>query len=211
MPTTIIDPFKPASVLLKAKDDKTGELLAGSTVNIGRGFKTILTLTTGSDGTASTLLPINSRTRSDFWVKQVKAPAGYEIYKPAKAFKAKPGDAVTVTVPNAKKTSGTTPAPNSSEEPSDEPTTDTSTPSTPAPEQGDSPASSSTAPADAPVAGDTALSSTAPAPKGSLAHTGADATPWLLGGAGILLAAGGGAVFATRRRRTEHGGDSPQD
>ncbi|MEK8146250.1 hypothetical protein NKH18_48485 [Streptomyces sp. M10(2022)] len=56
-PLTIVDPFKDASVLLKAKDDKTGKLLAGSTVNIGSGDKTLLTLTTGSDGTASGKLP----------------------------------------------------------------------------------------------------------------------------------------------------------
>ncbi|WP_406463390.1 SpaA isopeptide-forming pilin-related protein [Streptomyces sp. NBC_01622] len=210
-PLTIIDPFKPASVLLKAKGDKTGKLLAGSTVNIGSDDKTILTLTTGSDGTASGNLPINSRTGSDFWVKQIKAPAGYEIHKPSKAFRVKPGEPVTVTVTNAKKTSGTTPEPPSSEKPSDEPTTDTSTPDSSAPEQGDSPASSSTAPSDGPVADSTAPSSTAPAPRGSLAHTGADATPWLLGGAGVLLAAGGGAVFAARRRRTEHDSDSAQD
>ena len=117
-PLTIIDPFKPASVLLKAKDDKTGKLLAGSTVNIGSGDKTILTLTTSSDGTASGKLPINSRTGSDFWIKQVKAPEGYEIYKPSKAFRAKPGAPVTVTVTNAK--SATTPPP--TEKPTDKPT-----------------------------------------------------------------------------------------
>ncbi|MDQ0810254.1 hypothetical protein QFZ63_001968 [Streptomyces sp. B3I7] len=117
-PLTIIDPFKPASVLLKAKDDKTGKLLAGSTVNIGSGDKTILTLTTSSDGTATGNLPINARTGSDFWVKQVKEPEGYEIYKPSKAFKAKPGDPVTVTVTNAK--SVTTPPP--TEKPTDKPT-----------------------------------------------------------------------------------------
>lgn len=89
-PLTIIDPFKPASLRLKAKDDKTGKLLAGSTVNIGSGDKAILTLTTRSDGTASGKLPINSRTGSDFWVKHVKAPAGYEIYTSVQAFKAKP-------------------------------------------------------------------------------------------------------------------------
>jgi hypothetical protein len=115
---TIVAPFKAASVLLKGKDDKTGKLLAGSRVNIGSGDKTILTLTTGADGTASGKLPINSRTSTDFWVKQVKAPAGYNIYKPSKAFKAKPGDPVTVTVTNAK--NATTPPP--SEKPTDKPT-----------------------------------------------------------------------------------------
>ncbi|MEU9939056.1 SpaA isopeptide-forming pilin-related protein [Streptomyces lavendulae] len=43
-------------------------------------------------------------------------------------------------------------------------------------------------------------------PPGSLAHTGADATTWLAGGATVLLAAGGGLYLINRRRRT---GDAP--
>ncbi|MFB7328660.1 collagen binding domain-containing protein [Streptomyces sp. NPDC056190] len=54
---TIVDPFKPAQVLLKTKDDKTGKLLPGATVNIGSGDKTLLTLTTGPKGT----YPVNCR------------------------------------------------------------------------------------------------------------------------------------------------------
>ncbi|MFI2204663.1 collagen binding domain-containing protein [Streptomyces sp. NPDC020192] len=197
-PLTIVDPFKAASVLLKAKDDKTGKLLAGSTVNIGSGDKTILTLTTGSDGTASGKLPINSRTGTDFWVKQVKAPAGYEIYKPSKAFKAKPGDPVTVTVSNAK--TATTPPP--TERPTDKPS-DKPTPDKPGKDEDvPTPSASGT-----PTSDETASSSAAPAPAGSLAHTGADATPWLIGGAGVLIAAGGGALFAARRRRADHSTD----
>ncbi len=99
---TITDPFKAAKVLLQARDDKTGKLLAGATVNIGSGDETLLTLTTGSNGTASGKLAINSRTGSHFWAKQVKASAGYNIYKPSKEFEAKPGDPVTVTITNAK-------------------------------------------------------------------------------------------------------------
>ncbi|WP_435217961.1 SpaA isopeptide-forming pilin-related protein [Streptomyces sp. bgisy034] len=202
-PLTIVDPFKAASVLLKANDDKTGKLLAGSTVNIGSGDKTILTLTTGSDGTASGKLPINSLTGSDFWVKQVKAPAGYDIYKPSKEFKAKPGDPVTVTVTNAK--TATTPPP--THKPTDKPTekpSDKPSPDKPGKDEDvPAPSASGTPPSD-----ETASSTAAPAPAGSLAHTGADATPWLIGGAGVLIAAGGGALVVTRRRRTD---DSTND
>ncbi|MEU9398016.1 SpaA isopeptide-forming pilin-related protein [Streptomyces sp. NPDC048324] len=201
-PLTITDPFKPATVTLKARDSKNGKLLPGSTVNIGTGDTTLLTITTGAGGTASAKLPINSRTGTIFWVKQTKAPAGYDLYKPSKSFTAKPGSPVTVTVTNAKTTT-TTPAPSSSEKPSDRPTTDDSTPDKPNPDQGDSTSSSSTSPSDTAVIAKTATSTAAPAFKGTLAHTGADATPWLLGGAGILLAAGGGAVFAARRRRAD--------
>ncbi|NUS85669.1 MAG: LPXTG cell wall anchor domain-containing protein [Streptomyces sp.] len=196
-PLTIVDPFKDASVLLKAKDDKTGKLLAGSTVNIGSGDKTLLTLTTGSDGTAVGKLPINSRTGTDFWVKQVKAPAGYDLYKPSKEFKAKPGDPVTVTTTNAE--TATTPPP--TERPTDKPTdkpSDKPTPGKPGKDE-DTPAPSDSA---TPTSDETASSTAAPAPEGSLAHTGADATPWLLGGAGLLIVAGGGALVVARRRRT---------
>jgi hypothetical protein len=41
-PLTITDPFKPATVTLKAKDSKSGKLLPGSTVNIGTGDRTVL-------------------------------------------------------------------------------------------------------------------------------------------------------------------------
>lgn len=201
-PLTIVDPFKDASVRLKAKDDKSGKLLPGSTVNIGSGNKTILTLTTGPDGTATGKLPINSRTGTDFWVKQVKAPEGYDIYKPSKTFKAKPGDPVTVTTTNAK--TATTPPP--TEKPTGKPTGKPShkpTPDKPGKDE-DTPVPSAS---ETPSADETTSSTAAPAPEGTLAHTGADATPWLIGGAGVLIAAGGGALFAVRRRRT----DAPAD
>ncbi|MFG3136523.1 SpaA isopeptide-forming pilin-related protein [Streptomyces sp. NPDC048211] len=207
-PLTIVDPFKDALLLLKAKDDKTGKLLAGSTVNIGSGDKTLLTLTTGSDGTASGKLPLNSRTSSDFWVKQVKAPDGYEIYKPSKAFKAKPGDPVTVTVTNVK--TATTPLPTEkptdkpTDKPSDEPS-DRPTPDKPGKDE-DIPTPSASA-TDTPTTDEIASSTAAPAPAGSLAHTGADATPWMIGGAGVLICAGGGALYAARRRRTDDSTD----
>ncbi|KMS67733.1 ligand-binding membrane protein [Streptomyces viridochromogenes] len=200
-PLTIVDPFKAALLMLKAKDDKTGKLLAGSMVNIGSGDKTILTLTTGSDGTASGKLPINSRTGNDFWIKQIKAPNGYEIYKPSKAFKAKPGDPVTVTVTNAK--TATTPPP--TEKPSDKPTTKPTGRPTPAkPGKSEGTSSPSASPSGTPATDENASITAAPTPEGALAHTGADATPWLLGGAGVLLASGGGALLVARRRRTDN-------
>ncbi|MFE1071215.1 SpaA isopeptide-forming pilin-related protein [Streptomyces sp. NPDC058783] len=199
---TIVDPFKAASVLLKAKDDKTGKLLAGSTVNIGSGDKTILTLTTGADGTATGKLPINSRTGSDFWVKQVKAPAGYDLYKPSKAFKAKPGGPVTVTVTNAK----TATSPPSTEKPTDRPTEKPSgEPSADKPgKDEDAPAPSASG---TPTSDEATSSTAAPALTGALAHTGADATPWMIGGAGVLIAAGGGALAMARRRRADDSTD----
>ncbi|GAU70711.1 outer membrane protein [Streptomyces sp. NBRC 110611] len=208
-PLTITDPFKPASLLLKAKDDKSGKLLAGSKVNIGSGDKTLLTLTTGADGTASGELPINSRTGTDFWAKQVKAPDGYDLYKPSKPFTAKPGHPVTVTVTNAK-ISTPTPTEKPTDKPTDKPTekatdkpTGKSAPDDPV--EDNAPSQPSASPSETPANDETGSGAAVPEPDGALAHTGADATPWLLGGAGLLLAAGGGALIAARRHRT---GDS---
>ncbi|GAB2813752.1 hypothetical protein GCM10027073_52540 [Streptomyces chlorus] len=52
---------------------------------------------------------------------------------------------------------------------------------------------------------ETASGATATEQKGVLPQTGADVTPWLLVGAGLLLAAGTGAIFAVRRTRTADG------
>ncbi|MFF2189716.1 hypothetical protein [Streptomyces sp. NPDC058155] len=201
-PLTITDPFKAAKVLLQAKDDKTGKILAGSTVNIGIGGKTLLTLTTGRSGTATGELPVTSR-KTEFWVKQIKAPADYDLYKPAKTFTAGPGAPVTVTVTNAK--TATTPNPGPSDKPTPQPT---GTPSAPAERPGSGGIGGAkptgtpdvnSSPTGAGPAGDT----TPTAPAGSLAHTGSDATVWLLGGAGLLVAAGGGTLIAVRQRRTD--------
>ncbi|MFF8918263.1 SpaA isopeptide-forming pilin-related protein [Streptomyces sp. NPDC015032] len=211
---TITDPFKAAKVLLQAKDDKTGKLLTGATVNIGSGDKTLLTLTTGANGTASGELPVSSR-KTEFWVKQIKAPAGYHLYKPVKTFAAGPGAPVTVTVTNAE--TATTPKPDPSGKPTDKPTP---TPSTPEDKPthdssgGMSPSSTRSAtPSTDPSLPATAATeeATPKTPDGSLAHTGADATPWLLGAGGLLVAAGSSALIAARRRSCRKPANTAQD
>nr|WTC07104.1 SpaA isopeptide-forming pilin-related protein [Streptomyces anthocyanicus] len=208
---TITDPFKAAKVLLQAKDDKTGKLLPGATVNIGTGSSTLLTLTTGAKGTASGELPMSSR-KAQFWVKEIKAPAGYDLYKPTKTFTAGPGDPVTVTVTNAKTT--TTPKPEPSGKPTHTPT-DTPSSSPGKPNSGTDRATPSASDSDTPETDTSAIAatpvgdSTPKTPTSSLAHTGADATLWLIGGAAVLIAAGGGALAVARRSRTDsHTDDS---
>ncbi|MEV5013366.1 collagen binding domain-containing protein [Streptomyces sp. NPDC053780] len=202
---TITDPFKAAKVLLQAKDDKTGKLLPGATVNIGTGSSTLLTLTTGAKGTTSGELPMSSR-KAQFWVKEIKAPAGYDLYKPTKTFTAGPGDPVTVTVTNAKTT--TTPKPEPSGKPTHTPT-DTPSSSPGKPNSGTDRATPSASDSDTPETDTSAIAatpvgdSTPKTPTGSLAHTGADATLWLIGGAAVLIAAGGGALAVARRSRTD--------
>ncbi|MFE7810752.1 collagen binding domain-containing protein [Streptomyces sp. NPDC057433] len=201
---TITDPFKAAKVLLQAKDDMTGKLLPGATVNIGTGTSTLLTLTTGAKGTASGELPMSSR-KAQFWVKEIKAPVGYDLYKPTKTFTAGPGVPVTVTVTNTKAT--TTPKPEPSGKPAHTPT---DTPASPGkPNSGTGRATPSASGSDTPepdfstIAATPVGDSTPKRPTGSLAHTGADATPWLIGGAAVLIAAGGGALAVARRSHSD--------
>ncbi|AWW36488.1 SpaA isopeptide-forming pilin-related protein [Streptomyces cadmiisoli] len=209
---TITDPFKAAKVLLQAKDDKTGSLLPGATVNIGTGTSTLLTLTTGTKGAASGELPVSSR-RTQFWVKEIKAPAGYDLYKPTKTFTAGPGAPVTVAVTNAK--TATDPKPDPSSKPTHRPTDSPSSPGKPnSGTAGATPSASGSdtpEPDSSPVAATSVKDSTQKTPTGSLAHTGADATPWLVGGAAVLIAAGGGALLLARRSRTDSlTDDSPE-
>lgn len=208
---TITDPFKAARILLRAKDAKTGRLLPGATVNIGTGASTLLTLTTGAKGTATGKLPVPSR-KTQFWAKEIKAPAGYDPYKPAKSFTAGPGTPVAVTVTNTR--TATDPKP----DPSDKPTRNPSdTPSTlqgnpdsgdggakPSPQDGGTPDPASSTAAVSPL-GD----STTKAPAGSLARTGADATAWIAAGAGCLAAAGAIILAAVRHRSST--GSEPED
>ncbi|MGW5868298.1 SpaA isopeptide-forming pilin-related protein [Streptomyces sp. NPDC055239] len=203
---TITDPFKAAKVLLRAKERKTGKLLPGATVNIGTGTSTLFTLTTGSKGTASGELPVSSR-KAQFWVKEIKAPAGYDLYKPSKTFSAGPGAPVTVTVTNSKTATTAPPTHKPTARPTDTPShkpTGKPSPSKPGKDEDVSAPSASGTPT---TDDETAPSTAAPAPAGSLARTGADAAPWLIGGAGLLIAAGGSTLFAARRRRTDDSAD----
>ncbi|MFG2564681.1 collagen binding domain-containing protein [Streptomyces sp. NPDC048567] len=198
---TVTSPFKPAKLLVQVKDDKTGKVLHGATVNIGTGTSTLLTLTTGSKGTATGDLPVSSRA-TRFWAKEIKAPAGYDLYKPIKTFAAGPGSPVTVTVTNAK--SATVPKPSPSDKPTPTPTPTPFTPGKPSGGAGGtvpSAPSTSTPAADAATAADIPVDAPRPkAPTGSLAHTGADSTPWIATGAGLLVAAGAVALVVARRR-----------
>ncbi|MEU8729394.1 SpaA isopeptide-forming pilin-related protein [Streptomyces tendae] len=202
---TITDPFKAAKILLQVKDDKTGKLLPGATVNIGTGTSMLLTLTTGPKGTATGELPV-SRRKTQFWVTETRAPAGYDLYKPTSTFTAGPGAPVTVTVTNTK--TAADPGSSPSQKPTDQPTDAPPGPSTPGKGNGEStPAaegSGSSVADPSPDGTGTPVGNTTPkVPTGSLAHTGADATPWMIGGAAALIAAGGAALAVTRRRATD--------
>ncbi|MGW6202092.1 MSCRAMM family protein [Streptomyces sp. NPDC055089] len=173
-PITIIDPFKPAELLLKKVDKATGKPLAGAVITINsdtlsggkhtRG-REIARLTTGKDGSATLKLNVTLRNGISYWATEAKAPSGYEADAAPRRFTAKPAAPVTVTLADTR----TPPAPSSPP------------PATPPP---------ATPPAPQP-----------PAPTAQLAHTGSGSTIWMVGGAGVLVAAGGSAVWAGTRRR----------
>ncbi|MFD9817451.1 MSCRAMM family protein [Streptomyces violascens] len=203
-PLTVIDPFKPADLTVTKTDKASGKPLAGAVINIlpaGSGGAPV-TLTTGKDGTAKAQLPIASRTGTPYTATETKAPEGYQLDSTPQKFTAKPGAPVAVTLTDTKKEQPTVPP---TIPPTVPPTKPPVTPTDkPTPDTKPSP---STSASHTPVPDETVPSPEAPAPEGSLAHTGADATPWLLGGAGALLAAGGGTLIVTRRRRTDNSGN----
>jgi hypothetical protein len=201
---TIVDPFKQAHLTLQVKDDKTGKPLRGARVNIGSADTTLLTLTTGSEGTVSADLPITSLT-TRFWAKQTKAPASYQLPKTAKTFTAGPAAQVTVTFNNSKIPAESRPPTGGlpSAQPTDTATSDKTTGSSQQDsEKGSARSETSAAPA---VSPSTSERSSKPL-TGTLAHTGADSSRWLLGAAAGLLAIGAGSAYAARRHRRR--GDS---
>ncbi|MFG2716948.1 collagen binding domain-containing protein [Streptomyces sp. NPDC048416] len=204
-PLTVIDPFKPADFTVTKTDKDSGRPLPGAVINIipaGNGGDPV-TLTTGKDGTAKAQLPVASRNGTAYTATETKAPEGYQLDSAPQKFTAKPGSPIAITLTDTKKEKPTPPPTVPPTVPPTKPPvtpTDKPTPhTTPSPS---APASHTPTPDETPAAPET------PAPEGSLAHTGADATPWLLGGAAVLLAAGAGAVLVARRRRSD---DSDHD
>ncbi|MEU9339192.1 prealbumin-like fold domain-containing protein [Streptomyces sp. NPDC048290] len=101
-PLTIIDPFKPADLLVKKTDKKTGKPLAGAVINItpSTGTGTAITLTTGKDGTATAKLPVSSRQGTPYTGTETRAPAGYELDTTPVRITAKPAGKTTATFTN---------------------------------------------------------------------------------------------------------------
>ncbi|MEW1699072.1 SpaA isopeptide-forming pilin-related protein [Streptomyces sp. NPDC093249] len=207
---TIIDTFKPAELLVKKTDKKTGIPLAGAVINItpSTGTGKTITLTTGKDGTATTKLPVSSRTGTAYTGTETKAPTGYELDTTPAKITAKPAAKTTATFTNTKKDKPTTPP---TTPPTMPPTTLPTIPPTTPPTM---PPVTPTPPTTPPVPPTpTRSASTAPVPsmdtpstppsEGSLAQTGADSNTWLLAAGGVLTAAGGGAVLVARRKKSE--------
>ncbi|MFI8103456.1 SpaA isopeptide-forming pilin-related protein [Streptomyces sp. NPDC086023] len=203
---TIIDTFKPAELLVKKTDRKTGKPLAGAVINITPAIGTgkTITLTTGKDGTATTSLPVSSRKGTAYTGTETTAPTGYELDTTPVKITAKPAAKTTATFTNTKKNKPTPPTtPPTTTPPTAPPVTPPTTPATTPPTTPTPTRSTSTAPVPP-----TDTPSTPPS-KGSLAHTGADSNAWLLAAGGLLIAAGGGALIAARRKKTQDEAETP--
>ncbi|MFF7439006.1 SpaA isopeptide-forming pilin-related protein [Streptomyces sp. NPDC008122] len=181
-PIDVVDPFKNADLAVKKIDKNTGKALAGATIAI-RADETDKTgkhvpgkiVTTLTTGT-------NGAAEADLGVT-LKAGTRYWATE-TKA----PDDYQLDTTPQA-----------FTARPGAEVTVtlvDQPVPTTPPP-------SPSTPPTTPPAPPTTPPAPPSTPPSGSLAHTGADTTPWLIAGASGLLAAGGGLYVLSRRRRTD--------
>ncbi|WP_341622079.1 SpaA isopeptide-forming pilin-related protein [Streptomyces sp. B6(2022)] len=205
----VVDPFKPADLTVTKTDKASGKPLVGAVINITptSGDGKPVTLTTGKDGTATAKLPVAARAGTSYTATEAKAPDGYQLDSTPAKITAKPGAAVTAAFTNTKKEQPTQPPTT----PAPTPTTPTTPPITPSTKPTPSTPATSQPPTSsaAPTPEQTISSTSSPAPTGSLAQTGADATGWLLAGAGVLIAAGGGAVLAVRRRRNTTEDDQP--
>lgn len=189
--------------------------IGAAVVGCGLAWHSLLGAVTGGLATLLALFTVTDATARGQAVTtaQIKAPEGYDLHKPAHTFTAGPGAPVTVTVANAK-TAGTaspTPAEKSTHRPTGTPATPTST-STEDSRGGPEPVSAATGSPDAQEFPATATTHTVSpkTPAGSFAHTGTDATPWLLGSAGALLAVGGGAICLVRRRKVNGDDGQPE-
>jgi hypothetical protein len=120
-PLTITDGYQHGTLLLKKTDQDTGRPLPGAVVTISADTidatgthhpgRTIATLTTGADGTATLDLPVTSPTGTIYWARETTAPAGYQLDPTARRFTAKPGAQVRVVLTDTLRPATTTPSP----------------------------------------------------------------------------------------------------
>ncbi|MEC3997185.1 prealbumin-like fold domain-containing protein [Actinacidiphila sp. DG2A-62] len=185
---TVIDRFTPANLTVRVTD-RTGKPLPGAVVAVTDSSGTTLTITTGHSGSAQTALPITNRTGTVYTATERSGPNGAPLHGQHITLRAEPGAlvAITLTDPTTPSTPPTTAA------------TSTTAP-TPSATHPTSRASQLSATAQAPSASG---APTGRVPRAQLAQTGADATTWLAGIAGLLMIVGAGALSGASHRRAQ--------
>lgn len=193
VPVTVTDSFTPASLTVHLTD-RAHKPVLGAVIAVTSSTGKAFTVTTGRSGSAQASLPVTARTGATYTVTEHSGPHGAPAHSKPVTVRAEPAGLIAITL-----TDTTTPPIT--------PTTGATTPASSAPvtvpASGVRPTTSPSASAAGP-APSTSSAPTASAPRAQLAHTGAEATTWLAGTAGLLMIIGAGALSGVRYRRS-HG------
>jgi hypothetical protein len=194
----VIDSFTPAGLTVHLTD-RASKPVRGAVIAITSSTGKVFTVTTGPSGSAQASLPVTARTGTSYTVTERSGPHGAPAHSQPVTVRAEPAGRVAVTLTDT--TMASTPPPATT------PTTGPTTPASSGPVTSAASGGRPTATASASAPGPAPSAPTAPAasaPHAQLAHTGADATTWLAGMAGLLMVIGAGALSGIHYRRA-HG------
>jgi LPXTG-motif cell wall-anchored protein len=198
VPVTLIDPFTPAGLTVHLTD-RARKPVPGAVIAVTSRAGKVFTVTTGTSGSAQVTMPVTARTGTTYTVTEQAGPHGAPAHSQPVTVRAEPAGLIAITLTDTT-TAPTTPT---ATPPTTGPTTPASSDPVTAPASGGRPAANPSASAVGP-APFTSTTPAASAPHAQLAHTGADASTWLAGTAGLLMIIGAGALSGVRYRRA-HG------
>jgi hypothetical protein len=190
VPVAVTDPFTPADLTVHLTD-RARKPVPGAVIAITDSAGKAFTVTTGRSGSAQASLPVTARTSTTYTVTERSGPHGAPTHSKPATVRAEPAGLIAITLTD------TTTAPAT-------PTTGHTTPASSAPVTAPTSGSRPTGSPSASAAGPASTASLTPAtaPHAQLAHTGAQATTWLAGTAGLLMIIGAGALSGVRHRHS---------
>jgi LPXTG-motif cell wall-anchored protein len=183
VPVAVTDPFTPAGLTVHLTD-RARKPIPGASIAIADSAGKASTVTTGPSGSAQATLPVTTRTGTTYTVTERSGPNGSAAHSKPVTVRAEPAVLLAITL-----TDTATAAP-----PADNPTSEPTTPGSSAPTAGSRPTGSPSASA--------TVTQASSAPHAQLAHTGAEATTWLAGTAGLLVIIGAWTLLAVRYRHS---------
>ncbi|WUH90335.1 carboxypeptidase-like regulatory domain-containing protein [Streptomyces sp. NBC_00433] len=194
VPVTVTDSYTPAGLTVHLTD-RARRPVPGAVIAITSSTGKVSTVTTGPSGSAQASLPVTARTGTTYTVTERSGPHGTPARSQPVTARAEPAGLIAITLTDTTTPPATTPT--------IRPATPASSDPVAAPASGGRPNAnpSASAAGAAPSASSTAA---ADATHAQLAHTGADATTWLAGLAGLLMVIGAGALSGVHYRRA-HG------
>ncbi|WP_433892619.1 MSCRAMM family protein [Streptomyces sp. CA-111067] len=205
VPVTVTDPFTPAGLTVHLTD-RAHQPVPGAVIAVTSSTGKAFTLTTGPSGSAQVSLPVTARAGTTYTVTERSGPHGTPAHSQPVTVRAEPAGLTAVTLTDATPPPSTPPPSTPpATTPATTPATGPTTPASPgpvaAPVAGGRPVATASASAAGP-APSTSSTWAASAPHAQLAHTGADATTWLAGTAGLLMIIGAGALSGAHYRRS---------